>query len=60
MYERTVAASTSPLGMLTFLGPELYVDAGDGPKARRAMAAARARYQEIGAPGWAACVAFSS
>jgi DNA-binding SARP family transcriptional activator len=59
VYERTVAASTSPLGMLTFLGPELYVDAGDGPKARRAMAAARARYQEIGAPGWAACVAFS-
>ena len=59
MYERAVAESSCPLGMLTFLGPELYVDAGDVPKARRAMAAGRTRYQEIGAPGWAACVTFA-
>ena len=59
MYERAVAASSCPLGMLTFLGPELYVDAGEVAKARQAMVAARTRYQEIGAPGWAACVSFA-
>ena len=59
MYERGVAASSSPLGMLTFLGPELYVDAGDREKARAAIEQANERYHRIGAPGWSASVTFA-
>ncbi len=56
MYEEAMAASVRPLGMLTFVGPEIYVDAGDAARAREVIEAAKDRYHGIGADGWAASI----
>lgn len=48
-YEDAIAADECPLAMLTYIGPEIYIDACDTEAAWRAIEQARNRFDEIGA-----------
>lgn len=48
-YEAVIAGDDMPLSMLTYIAPDIYIDAGDAEGAWRALGMARRRFDEIGA-----------
>ncbi|WP_040829516.1 BTAD domain-containing putative transcriptional regulator [Nocardia jiangxiensis] len=59
LYRKAVTERDHTLGMLTFMGPDLFIDACELDEAREVVADARARFMAMGADGWAAALSLA-